>query len=195
MKRRSGHYLSLLLLSISIGLLSSGGYIHAKAQLAQWLIASAWSQSKVNNKQAKPWPWADTWPIARLEVPEYNIDQYVLAGSTGESLAFGPGYVFASAAPTEQGNTIIAAHRDTHFEFLQELQKGDVITLHNAMGRQRDYSVQDMTIVDKQDVSWLDNQAYSHQLTLVTCYPFNAIQVGGRLRYVVRAVSLEDISA
>jgi len=173
----------------------SGGYIHVKAQLAQWLIASSWSQSAANNAQVKPWPWADTWPVARLEVPKYKIDQYVLAGSTGESLAFGPGYVFSSAAPTKQGNTIIAAHRDTHFEFLQDVQKGDVITIHNAMGRQRDYIVQDMTVVDKEDVAWLDNVSYQHQLTLVTCYPFNAIQVGGRLRYVVRAVSLEDISA
>jgi len=180
---------------IAMGLLSSGSYIHIKAQLAQWLISQAWQQSIDDNSQTKPWPWADTWPVARLEVPKYKVDQYVLAGSTGESLAFGPGYVFASAAPTEQGNTIIAAHRDTHFEFLQEVQKGDVIIIHNTMGRQRDYIVQDMTIVDKQNVDWLDNAPYSHQLTLVTCYPFNAVQVGGRLRYVVRAVSREDISA
>ncbi|NOQ81618.1 MAG: class GN sortase [Methylophaga sp.] len=195
MKHGSAHYLSVVLLSVSIVLFMSGGYIHAKAELAQWLIASAWSQSTTNNVQAKPWPWADTWPVARLEVPKYKVDQYVLAGSTGESLAFGPGYVFASAAPTEKGNTIIAAHRDTHFEFLQDVQKGDVITIHNTMGRQRDYIVQDMTIVDKQNVDWLDNAPHSHQLTLVTCYPFNAIQVGGRLRYIVRAVSQEDISA
>jgi len=195
MKRGSVHYLSIVFFSLSIVLFSSGGYIHAKAQLAQWLIASAWSQSTAENMQAKPWPWADTWPVARLEVPEYKIDQYVLAGSTGESLAFGPGYVFASAAPTEQGNTIIAAHRDTHFEFLQDVQKGDEIIIHNAMGKRREYIVQDMTIVDKQDVDWLDNDPYSHQLTLVTCYPFNAIQVGGRLRYVVRAISKQDVSA
>ena len=195
MKRESIHYLSIVIVSVSLVLLLSGGYIHAKAQLAQWLIASAWSQSNTNNVQAKPWPWADTWPVARLQVAEYNVDQYVLAGATGESLAFGPGYVFASAAPTEQGNTIIAAHRDTHFEFLQDVQQGDVITIHNTKGSRRDYIVQDMTIVDKEDVNWLDNNFYSHQLTLVTCYPFNAIQVGGRLRYIVRAVSKEEISA
>jgi len=195
MKHGSVHYLSIALFIGSVALLTSGGYIHIKAQLAQWLIASAWTQAIDNNEQAKPWPWADTWPVARLEVAKYKIDQYVLAGSTGESLAFGPGYVLASAAPTEQGNTIIAAHRDTHFEFLQDVQQGDVITVHNAMGLRRDYIVQDMTVVDKQDVTWLDNDAYSHQLTLVTCYPFNAIQVGGRLRYVVRAVSVDEISA
>lgn len=194
MKRRTAHIVSVLLLSVSVVLFLNGGYIHAKAQLAQWLIATAWSQSTTNNVQAKPWPWADTWPVARLEVPKYKVDQYVLAGSTGESLAFGPGHIFFSAAPTEQGNTIIAAHRDTHFEFLQNVQKGDVIIIHNAKGKRRNYHVQDMTIVDKEDVTWLENNAYSHQLTLVTCYPFNAIQIGGRQRYVVRAVSQDDIS-
>lgn len=186
---------SFIFLMIAISLLTSGGYIHVKAQLAQWLIASAWTQSATKNVQTKPWPWADTWPIARLKVPQYNIDQYVLAGSSGESLAFGPGYVFASAAPTEQGNTIIAAHRDTHFEFLQDVQQGDVITVHSLTGKQRDYIVQELMIIDKQDTTWVDTDPYSHQLTLVTCYPFNAIQVGGRLRYVVRAVSREDVSA
>jgi len=195
MKYSSVHYLSVVLIVFSMVLFMSGGYIHAKAQLAQWLIASAWTQSATKNVQVKPWPWADTWPVARLEVPQHNIDQYVLAGASGESLAFGPAYVFASAAPTEQGNTIIAAHRDTHFEFLKDVQQGAVLTIHNTMGSRRDYIVQDMTIVDKQDVTWLDNEAFSHQLTLVTCYPFNAIRAGGRLRYVVRAVSHEDISA
>lgn len=195
MKHGSVHYLSILMFMVAIVLLTSGGYIHAKAQLAQWLIASAWTQATDDKVQAKPWPWADTWPVARLEAPQYKVDHYVLAGTTGESLAFGPGYVFASAAPTEQGNTIIAAHRDTHFEFLQDVQQGDVITIHNTKGQQRDYIVQDMTVVDKQDVAWLENVTSSHQLTLVTCYPFNAIQVGGRLRYVVRAVSREDVSA
>ncbi|NOQ93353.1 MAG: class GN sortase [Methylophaga sp.] len=195
MKQGSVHYFQVIVFVAAIALLTCGGYIHAKAQLAQWLISSAWTQATNDKVQIKPWPWADTWPVARLEVPRYKIDHYVLAGSTGESLAFGPGHVFASAAPTEQGNTIIAAHRDTHFEFLQDVQQGDVITIHNTKGKRRDYIVQDMKVVDKNDVAWLDNAAYSHQLTLVTCYPFNAIQVGGRLRYVVRAVSREDISA
>ena len=135
------------------------------------------------------------WPVARLVVPQHDVEQYVLAGVSGESLAFGPGYVFASAAPTALGNTIIAAHRDTHFSFLKELKKGEVISIYNRQGEQRVYIVQDMRIVDKDDVAWLNVENHRYQLTLATCYPFNAIQAGGRLRYIVRAVSLPEISA
>ena len=32
----------------------------------------------------KPWPWADTWPVARLVVPSLGIDQIVLEGAMAE---------------------------------------------------------------------------------------------------------------
>jgi len=103
---------------LAIWNVGQGSYIFAKAELAQWLIASAWQQSTSSDRtQIKPWPWADTWPVARLEMAKHDIDQYVLAGTSGESLAFGPGHIFASAEPTEQGNTVIAAHRDTLLHF------------------------------------------------------------------------------
>lgn len=187
--------LPAILLCLASWQLGQGSYIHLKAGVAQYLIADAWQQQENSTTQIKPWPWADTWPVARLVVPQHNIDQYVLAGVSGESLAFGPGYVFASAAPTALGNTIIAAHRDTHFSFLKDLKKGEVITLYDRQGTQRHYVVQDMTIVDKDDVAWLNIDKAQYQLTLATCYPFDAIQAGGPLRYVVRAISLPDISA
>ncbi|PHS30538.1 MAG: class GN sortase [Methylophaga sp.] len=168
--------------------LGQGGYILAKAELAQWLIASAWQQSTTQRTAIKPWPWADTWPVARLQMPAHNIDQYVLAGSSGASLAFGPGHIFASAAPTKQGNTVIAAHRDTHFSFLEQVKIGEKITVTNTEGAKREYTIQDMHIVDKNDVAWINVDTNPYQLTLVTCYPFNTLTTGGRLRYVVRAV-------
>lgn len=194
MKLTLKNTLPFVLFGLALWQLGHGSYIYVKAQLAQCLIASAWQEGGVTT-QMKPWPWADTWPVARLVVPQHNIDQYVLAGVSGESLAFGPGYVFNSAAPTTLGNTIIAAHRDTHFSFLKVLEKGDVLTIYNQKGERRDYIVQDMTVVDKENVAWINAEGYQYQLTLATCYPFDAIQVGGPLRYVVRAVSLPGISA
>jgi sortase A len=172
-----------------------GAYINVKAQLAQYLIADAWQQSETDQMQVKPWAWADMWPVAKLTVVNHDIEQYVLAGASGESLAFGPGHVISSAAPASAGNTVIAAHRDTPFSFLQNIQKGDVINIKNKDGQQRDYIVQYMSIVNKNDVAWLYEESHDYQLSLVTCYPFNAIQVGGDLRFVVRAVSQADISA
>lgn len=182
-------FISILCL-LTIWNVGQGGYILAKAELAQWLIASAWQQSSTNERtQIKPWPWADTWPVARLEMPNHDIDQYVLAGANGAALAFGPGHIFASAAPTEQGNTVIAAHRDTHFAFLEQVKIGEIISVTNTEGEVREYIIEDMRIVDKSDVDWIDAENNPYQLTLVTCYPFNALIAGGTLRYVVRAVS------
>ncbi len=186
--------LPIMLLGLALWQLGQGSYIYAKAQFAQYLIASAW-QKEGNTAQIKPWPWADMWPMARLLVPQHNIDQVVLAGVSGESLAFGPGYMLNSAAPTTLGNTVIAAHRDTHFSFLKHLKKGELITVYNRKGEQRSYIVQDMTIVNKDDVAWINAENFPYQLTLATCYPFDALQAGGPLRYVVRAVSLPQISA
>ena len=194
--------LSLITKFISTGLivvacwqLGQGFYIYAKARVAQYLIASAWQKSATTHIQVKPWAWADMWPVAKMVVADHDIEQYVLAGTSGESLAFGPGYVFSSALPTTAGNTVIAAHRDTHFSFLQNIKKGEVITIFNTDGDQRNYVVQKMEIVNKNDVSWLYDDGYDYQLSLVTCYPFNAIQPGGDLRFVVHAISQEDVSA
>jgi sortase A len=188
-------WLSIVLIIIACWNFGQGAYIHAKAQLAQYLIADAWQQSETDQMQVKPWAWADMWPVAKLTVVNHDVEQYVLAGTSGESLAFGPGHVISSAAPATAGNTVIAAHRDTHFSFLQNLKTGDVINITNKEGQQRDYVVQDMTIVNKNDVAWLYEEDHDYQLSLVTCYPFNAIHAGGDLRFVVRAVSQADISA
>jgi len=188
-------YVSAGLIVLACWQISQGAYIHAKAQLAQYLIASAWQKSGTAHLRVKPWAWADMWPVAKMVVAEHNIEQYVLAGTSGESLAFGPGHVFSSAAPATAGNTVIAAHRDTHFSFLQNLRKGEVISISDIGGEQRDYVVHDMMVVDKNDVAWLYEDGSDYQLSLVTCYPFNAIQPGGDLRFVVRALSQPDISA
>ena len=63
------------------------GYIHAKAWLAQALIAQAWTRTLAGEERAKPWPWADTWPVARLRAPEQDVDLYVLAGADGRTIA------------------------------------------------------------------------------------------------------------
>ena len=69
-----------------------GVYIYAKAELAQYLLVAAWQETKQTQQPVKPWSWADTWPVARIEVPTHNIDLIVLSGDIGRTLAFGPGH-------------------------------------------------------------------------------------------------------
>lgn len=165
--------------------IGQGTYIHAKAVLAQLLLETAWSQTLNGQKEVRPWPWADTWPVARLKVPELGISRIVLAGASGSSLAFGPGHLFGSAYPGETGNIIISAHRDTHFSFLQEIKTGDNLELQSE-NETTSYRVTETIIIDKTKVNIIPTDA-TNKLLLITCYPFNAIQAGGPLRYMVIA--------
>ena len=182
---------SLLILLVVLPLsgvwqIGLGAYIHAKAILAQLLLETAWSETIRTNKEVKPWPWADTWPVGRLTVPGLGISRIVLAGASGESLAFGPGHLFGSSMPGNTGNIVIAGHRDTHFRFLQELKPGDEIRLQTQSGATNSYRVCDIRIIVQDDYKYLYPSG-TNILTLVTCYPFDAIQPGGPLRYVVTA--------
>ena len=169
--------------------IGAAGYIHAKARLAQFLIRDAWEQTRQGAGAVKPWSWADTWPVARLVVPAHGVDLYVLEGATGRTLAFGPGRLSGSAAAGDPGVTLISAHRDTHFAFLDRLRAGDEVLLESADGVRHRYSVIDAEIMHKANLG-LALAGMGDGLTLVTCYPFRAVDTRGPLRYVVSAVKL-----
>ena len=84
------------LLLVAAHQLGGAAVIKAKAWLAPILIQQAWEQTLLSGGEAvKPWPWADTWPVARLWVPALGVERLVLAGDSGNALAFGPGRVQA----------------------------------------------------------------------------------------------------
>ena len=170
-----------------VGLISIGesGHIYLKAILAQFLLQSAWNDTQAGQRKVKPWPWADTWPIARLTVPAYGEDMIVLAGATGRTLAFGPGYLQATAKPGTTGNTVIVGHRDSHFAFLKNLPVGGMVYLENDNNANHAYRITQTEIVHENNLSPIQSTEEA-TLTLITCYPFDAIVPGGPLRYVVR---------
>jgi len=164
---------------------SEAAWIHAKAIVAQELIASAWKDARDGRVARRPWPWADMRPVARLTVPSRHIELFVLDNASNRALAFGPAHVSGTAAPGSGGNTVIVAHRDTHFAFLRHLGADDEIDVETARGATR-YRVREVAIVDKSDTRLLD-AADSPQLTLITCFPFDSVLSGTALRYVVIA--------
>lgn len=179
-------------IAFTIGLwqLGQGGYIQAKAWLAQLLIKQAWSRTLEGEAQARPWPWADTWPVARIAVPGRDIERFVLAGANGRAIAFGPGHVFGTPLPGEAGNSVIGAHRDTHFAFLRELRAGEEIVVQKSAAGIRRYRVEHSEIVDKSETRVMAQHDKETRLTLITCYPFDALRAGGPLRYVVTAKAI-----
>ena len=166
--------------------LASGFYIHAKAQVGQWLIAQAWEQTLDQHKPVKPWSWADTYPVGRLVVSDLGIDQFVLAGASGRTLAFGPGHHDESVDPGETGKALLVGHRDTHFAFLKELQPGHELEFQDHTGTWHQFEV-DRTVIMNEQEERLVLDGKSPALILVTCYPFHAIVPAGPLRYVVLA--------
>lgn len=163
-----------------------GAWIQAKAVLAQVLIAQAWSRTLAGETKVKPWPWADTWPVAKLTVPRLGLERYVLAGADGPAMAFGPGHASGTALPGEQGNSVIGGHRDTHLAFLREVKPGDTLVIERPDGVRIAYRAASAEVVDRRDV-WVMEQAGPARLTLITCYPFDALRAGGPLRYVLLA--------
>jgi sortase A len=189
-RRRWQLWLAAAAFSISLWQLGQGSYIQAKAWLAQVLIKQAWARTLEGEAQVKPWPWADTWPVARITVPSRDIERFVLAGANGRSIAFGPGHVFGTPLPGEAGNSVIGAHRDTHFAFLRELQPGEEIVVQKSVSVTRRYRVTGAEIVDKSETRVLAQAPGETRLTLITCYPFDALRAGGPLRYVVTAKAI-----
>ncbi len=187
--------------------LGAAGYIHAKAWLAQELLSRAWADTLAGTvaesagddgadggaggELHKPWPWADTGPVARLRVPDLGVDQIVLAGASGRTLAFGPGHLDQTAAPGAAGHSVISGHRDTHFAFLRDLTPAMKLQVQRSDGGWRSYQVRGSEVIDSRRAR-LSLAVDRPALTLVTCWPFDTADTGGPLRYAVFATEDEE---
>ncbi|MGO1693531.1 MAG: class GN sortase [Marinobacter sp.] len=184
--------LLLLLMTSSATLLVFGLWIPLKAVMAQELLEIAWAESQARQIESRPWPWADTWPVAKLSIPELNDSMIVLAGVHGESLAFGPGQMMGVGSA--QGAVVIAGHRDTHFRPLKRLKPGNELQLQSRDGRWQGYKVREARIVDSRSEFIDTSNLAADTLLLVTCYPFDSMDAGGPLRYVVEARADDNLS-
>ena len=174
----------VVLLALGGWQLGAAGAIHAKAWLAQVLLARAWADTLDGAGPQRPWPWADMVPVARLRVPGLKVDQIVLSGASGRTLAFGPGHLDGTALPGAPGHSVVSGHRDTQFGFLRDLRPGMVLQVQRRDGRWQAYRVRGSEVIDARHAR-LNPAPERPALTLVTCYPFDAIAPGGPLRYVV----------
>lgn len=188
------HRWAAFLLVIFIGWQwGSAGWILAKAHLSQWLIARAWSHTLAQPDQRhKPWPWADTWPVARLQMPGHGVDLYILEGVQGNSLAFGPGHQQGTPLPGA-GMSVIGGHRDTHFRFLQDVEPGEQLIVQGPTGVRLRYRIDHLEVVDSRYRA-LQIPPAEEGLLLITCYPFHGL-TNGPLRLLVWARAAEELMA
>jgi len=170
---------------LGLALCAQGLWIPAKAALAQVLLARAFDQSVATGRPVKPWPWADTWPVARVSFSRLGRAVIVLDGASGQALAFGPGHVAGTPDAGDRGVAVYAAHRDTHFALLGQLQPGDEIAVERIDGRKARFRVTGAQVV-RWDASGVDPHAPGRALALATCWPLEA-KAHGPLRYLVWA--------
>jgi sortase A len=187
---RAGTLKAMAMAAFAAGLvcLASGLWIPLKAQMAQVLIEAAWQRERTSLRAQAPWPWADTRPLAKLTWGDGrgSATLFVLEGSSGRNLAFGPVHDAASVVPGARGNSIIEGHRDTHFALLRDAKPGVRLSVELLDGTRSEFVVTDVRVVDSRR-SRILLDADSPRLSLVTCYPFNAVNPGGPLRWLVTA--------
>ena len=175
-----------LVAALALCLMAHSAWLPIKAWLAHQLISYSWQQNITGNISSKPWPWADTKPIAKMIVPRLNKELVLLQGIDPSSLAFSAGVMHQYSKLTNNKPFVVAGHRDTHFSFLQDIKMKDIISLSDKHGKNQLYQVENMEIIDS-DSSDMKIEEQDANLVLITCYPFDALQAGGSLRYVITA--------
>lgn len=118
-----------------------------------------------------------------LEIPQINLEQYVVTGTSAEALTYGPGYYTKTSTPGNRGNVGIAGHRTTYgapFSDLDKLQTGDQIMLTVGTDKFK-YIIDEILIVDPdQGERYLYNRG-DERITLTTCHP----KFSDKLRLIV----------
>ena len=122
--------------------------------------------------------------LGRLEVPRLGLSTIVIEGDDEYSLLVGAGHLPETPLPWNDGNSVLAGHRDTDFRPLRNIQVGDTIRFQTA-DIAVDYTVRGTEIVEPTDVTALEATDVP-TLTLITCYPFSYIGPAPK-RFIVRA--------
>jgi sortase A len=122
--------------------------------------------------------------VGRIEIPRLGVSAIIKAGTDARTLQLAVGHIPGTALPGEAGNIGLAAHRDTFFRRLRDIESDDEIRLTTPQGSYT-YRVARTDIVEPRDVWVLDPTEYP-ALTLVTCYPFSYVGSAPQ-RFIVRA--------
>ena len=193
--RRPAFWIAAAALAGGAAIALSALWTPGKAVLGQYLLSAAYERARSGEEHAKPWSWADVSPLAKLRFPGLDdAERLVLDQASGEAMAWGPGWIRGSAPLGEPGLSAVAAHRDTHFALLKDLNPGDPIDLETLDGRKGRYRVVKGEVVDSRIWKMPVIVDGPDMLALSTCWPFDALQPGP-MRYVIFAAREKDAAS
>jgi sortase A len=143
--------------------------------------------------EARPTPDTMTVgePIGTLEITRVGLSGVVIEGDTDAVLDRAIGHLPDTPLPWKEGNSALAAHRDTIFRPLKGVRLGDVLRLKTPHG-DFDYRVTETMIV-KPDEVWVLDPTPVTTLTLISCWPFNYIGNAPE-RFIVRAERIPTVN-
>lgn len=120
--------------------------------------------------------------FAKLNIPSISLDYPIIHGDDDDDLAKGIGHYAGSTIPGENGNVVLAGHRDTVFRNLGKVKIGDMITIKTYYGTYN-YKASKIRIVNSDDRTVVVTSD-KEMLTIYTCYPFDYIGSAPK-RYVL----------
>jgi sortase A len=183
-----------LLLVVAIACLGYYGYVSAETMLYQAQENRALDELLLRSETPAASPSAARAParrvvsagetVGRIEIPRLGVSAIIKAGTDARTLQLAVGHIPGTAFPGDAGNVGLAAHRDTFFRKLRDIESDDEIRLTTPEGTYS-YRVARTDIVEPRDV-WVLDPTEHPALTLVTCYPFNFVGSAPQ-RFIVRA--------
>jgi sortase A len=179
--RETARRASWLLLSVGILLLVYAAYVVIDARIyeAHVLKRLAYERQVALNADARTQkafvrvaapPPVEGAGIAEMRVGRLGLSAVVVQGDSEAILRRAVGHLARTALPGDEGNVVLAGHRDTFFRPLKDILAGDRITLQTPE-REFEYVVESTSIVKPTDVEVIEPSG-GHTLTLVTCFPF-----------------------
>lgn len=179
------------MLITGLAFIADGLWIKSKAVIAQILLDRAFLASTAEGP-TRPWPWADVLPVARIEAPGIGKSTIVLNGVSGEALAFGPGHLNGTPMPGQRGTAVFSAHRDTHFNWLGRLKKGDQVHVKRIDGSTVSYRIRRAWVAEA-DHPGIDAASDEYLIALTTCWPLDGT-LRSKWRYIVEGVMIKEIT-
>ena len=112
----------------------------------------------------------------QLHIDSVDIEGNIFQGINSKTMDKGFWHFPTSVYPGQKGNSVIISHRFLHvppakdtFFNLDKVKKGDSVVIEQENDKYT-YIVSDVKIVEKNDVSVLQNSD-DYQITLITCTP------------------------
>lgn len=125
--------------------------------------------------------------IGKIKIPKLEIEKYILAETTEESLKVAVTKTYGPKA-NQIGNFCISGHNYVQtFGRLKELEIGDQIIITDTYNRQITYQVYKIYKVDPRDTTCLSQETNGErEVTLITC------TLGAIKRNIIKAIEVYD---